>query len=271
MIRRIARPLLGSIFIYNGYNNLRNPDRFADAAAPLVHRVNEALPESPVLPTNSRAWVRLNAGVNVGGGLLLATGRFPRVASLALAGALVPTTFVEHPFWKESDPVARQQQQAHFVKNVSLFGGLLIAGFDTEGRPGAVWRTKRAVEHASDQVAAGLAAITPGAGAPSAPELSERVRDWAGTAHGLVAQAGERLTTAKDVAGEHLTEVAAKATPVVSDAVAAAAHGASALAEAANERLADAGERAPDHAHAAANAIRRTVGAGLRNTGQKPT
>ena len=41
------------------------------------------------------------------GGALLATGRMPRLASTLLAGALVPTTYAGHPFWKETDPERR--------------------------------------------------------------------------------------------------------------------------------------------------------------------
>ncbi|GAA4385606.1 DoxX family protein [Tsukamurella soli] len=258
MIRRIARPLLGSIFVYSGYQNLRSPDQTARAAEPLVDRLNDSLPDSALLPTGSRTWVRANAGVQMGGGLLLATGRFPRVASLALAGSLIPSTFVEHQFWNETDPVARQRQQTDFLKNISLFGGLLIAGFDTEGKPGPVWRTKRAVERASDHVSSGIAAITPTA-AEASSDLGERVHEWAGTAHDLAVQAGDRLAAARNVAGEHLTDAAAKTTPAVTDAVSTAAHRASVLAKAANERLGEAGERVPDYADAAADTIRRTA------------
>jgi hypothetical protein len=31
-----------------------------------------------------------------------------------------------------------------FFKNVSMVGGLLLAGVDTEGRPGVAWRARRA-------------------------------------------------------------------------------------------------------------------------------
>jgi hypothetical protein len=31
-----------------------------------------------------------------------------------------------------------------FFKNVSMMGGLLLAGVDTEGKPGVAWRARRA-------------------------------------------------------------------------------------------------------------------------------
>jgi uncharacterized membrane protein YphA (DoxX/SURF4 family) len=68
--------------------------------------------------------------VQVGGGALLAVGIFPRLAGLALAGSLVPTTFAGHPFWQIEDPTQRAQQRVHFLKNAAILGGLLIAAFD---------------------------------------------------------------------------------------------------------------------------------------------
>jgi len=39
---------------------------------------------------------------------------------------LIPTTFVGHPFWKESESAARKNQQVQFLKNLGLIGGLLL-------------------------------------------------------------------------------------------------------------------------------------------------
>jgi uncharacterized membrane protein YphA (DoxX/SURF4 family) len=38
---------------------------------------------------------------------------------------MIPTTYAGHPFWKETDPERRQQQRAHFFKNVAITGGLV--------------------------------------------------------------------------------------------------------------------------------------------------
>ena len=35
-------------------------------------------------------------------------------------------------------------QRIQFLKNVSMFGGLLLASVDTEGKPGVAWRARRA-------------------------------------------------------------------------------------------------------------------------------
>jgi putative oxidoreductase len=76
----------------------------------------------------------------------LATGRFPRLSALALAATLVPTTYAGHAFWEEKDPSAKSMQRIQFFKNISMMGGLLLAGVDTEGKPGVAWRARHAAK-----------------------------------------------------------------------------------------------------------------------------
>jgi len=90
--------------------------------------------------------VRINAGVQLAAAAALATGRAPRLSSAVLAASLLPTTIAGHPFWRESDPATKKLQRLNFFKGVSLVGGLLIAGVDTEGRPGVAWRARRAAK-----------------------------------------------------------------------------------------------------------------------------
>jgi len=108
-----------------------------------VPMVQKAAPNAPI-PSDAKTWVRINAGVHIVAGLALATGRAPRLSSLALAATVVPTTVAGHPFWEESDPGAKANQKIHFFKNLSMLGGLLLAGVDTEGKPGLAWRAKHA-------------------------------------------------------------------------------------------------------------------------------
>ena len=120
-IRSLARPMLASMFVVGGIDALRNP-------GPRVQAVEGAGLSSP------DQLVKVNSITHLVGGLALATGRLPRLAALALAGTLVPTTYVGHPFWAAPDEAAKKQQQIHFFKNVSLLGGLLLASADTGGR-----------------------------------------------------------------------------------------------------------------------------------------
>ncbi len=112
----IARPLAASIFILSGGDVIRDPSDRARAAASM------GVPQPELA-------VRANAVVMMLAGAALALGIFPRRAAALLAGTLVPTTLAGHPFWKEQDPQKRKGQLAHFLKNLSILGGLLfIAG-----------------------------------------------------------------------------------------------------------------------------------------------
>ncbi len=138
--RRIARPLLASIFIAGGVDALRNPMGKVKAAEAVVGPLGERYSS---LPSDPEALVRLNGAVQVGAGGLLAIGRFPRLASVALICSIVPTTYAGHRFWEETDEATRDQQRMHFFKNLGLLGGLILAALDTEGEPSLSWRAKR--------------------------------------------------------------------------------------------------------------------------------
>jgi uncharacterized membrane protein YphA (DoxX/SURF4 family) len=146
LVRFIARPMLASIFVVQGFNKLRNPDSVAARAKPVVDRLTPTLEKfAPQVPTDARALVRISGAVDLGAGVMLATGTFPRTASLVLATSLLPSTVVGHPLWEsDSDPAERANQRVHFLKNIGLAGGLLVASVDTEGRPGLGWRARRA-------------------------------------------------------------------------------------------------------------------------------
>jgi putative oxidoreductase len=147
LIRRLARPMLASTFVFGGIQALRNTPALAEASKPVNDEIRDladkVAPQVNV-PTDDKTLVRINAGVHIVAGLGLATGRAPRLCALALAGTVVPTTIAGHPFWEEKDKAARTQQMTHFFKNVSMLGGLVLAGIDTEGRPGVAWRTQNA-------------------------------------------------------------------------------------------------------------------------------
>ena len=145
LVRRIARPLLASTFVYGGVQTLRNPQSRVPGAAPIVEQLSEiADKQLPVQVSHDvEQWVKVNAGVQVGAGALLALGRFPRFSALTLATSLVPTTLAGHRFWEHEDPEERFGQTSNFLKNTSMLGGLLLAAVDTEGKPSVGWRARK--------------------------------------------------------------------------------------------------------------------------------
>jgi putative oxidoreductase len=147
--RTFARPMLASMFLVGGFNAVKNPEKLAPRAQAVTDRLVPLLQKAvPMLPSDPVTLARLNGGVQLVAGAALATGRAPRISAATLALTLIPTTAAGHRFWEEPDPAVRVQQRNHFFKNVSMFGGLIIAAGDTEGQPGVVWRTRRAARDA---------------------------------------------------------------------------------------------------------------------------
>jgi putative oxidoreductase len=147
--RLIARPMLASIFVVGAATALKNSSGTATKADAVTSRLVPLLQKAGIpVPEDPETLVKLNAGVQIGAGLALATGRAPRLSAAVLAVSLVPTTAAGHRFWEADDDATRTQQRLHFFKNVSLVGGLIIAAGDTEGRPGVAWRARRAAKDA---------------------------------------------------------------------------------------------------------------------------
>jgi putative oxidoreductase len=142
LIRRLARPMLAAIFIKGGVDTLLNPEPRVEKASPLLEKAAPNLPDQ--IPSEPGELVRIDAGVKIAAGTLLAINKFPRLASLALAGSIIPTTVAAHAFWEKSDPTEKTAEQQQFLKNVAILGGLVLAAVDTEGKPSLGWRGRRA-------------------------------------------------------------------------------------------------------------------------------
>ncbi|MDG4763097.1 DoxX family protein [Solwaraspora sp. WMMD406] len=152
-VRTTARALLSGIFIVSGARAVANPEPYVEQARPVTERVGPVLSRANQhIPTDPSSMVRMHGAAQLVGGLLLATGQLTRPAAAVLAGSLVPTTIAGHPFWSVADPEQRRLDQVHFLKNLGLLGGLLLAVADTQGRPGLRWRTDRAVRHGRRRV-----------------------------------------------------------------------------------------------------------------------
>src|SRR5215469_842354 len=74
VVRALARPMLASIFIIQGYDTFRRPERVAAKAEPVVRPVAERV---PVVPAKAEQAVQLNGAVQMTAGSLLALGRWP--------------------------------------------------------------------------------------------------------------------------------------------------------------------------------------------------
>ena len=130
-LRPAARIFTGSTYVLLGFDALRAPGARVEQAGPVLAAVRKAFP----LPEDDELVVRANAAVQVLCGALLMAGRAPRLASLALAGSLIPTTLAGHSYWTIEDPDVRKIQRIQFHKNLAMIGGLLFAALDEPCTP----------------------------------------------------------------------------------------------------------------------------------------
>jgi uncharacterized membrane protein YphA (DoxX/SURF4 family) len=197
--RRIARPLLASIFVVGGWDALWNPEGKAKKAEAVSQPLSENV---GVDQLDAKTLVRINGAVQIGGGVLLAVGKYRRLAALALIGSIIPTTYAGHRFWEESDPATRSQQKMHFLKNLGLLGGLILAAFDTEGEPSLGWRAKRQARELETAIGVGKAKARRARQSVSASSLTGTKAGKRTIREGRAVRrrAGERLTAGLDLA-----------------------------------------------------------------------
>jgi putative oxidoreductase len=110
--RKLGRVLVAAPLVYGGYGAAKDPGHRHEVIAKV------GFPESPEI-------VRANGIAMVVGGVALALGIAPRVASLGLIASLGATTYAGHPFWLEDDPDKRKAQLMQFGKNLGMIGALL--------------------------------------------------------------------------------------------------------------------------------------------------
>ena len=71
--------------------------------------------------------VVLSGVMIVVGGLMVALGVWGDLGALLLLVFVLATAFLIHAFWKFADPHQRMDQQVHFMKNLGLAGGSILA------------------------------------------------------------------------------------------------------------------------------------------------
>jgi putative oxidoreductase len=248
--RRIARPLLASIFVVGGWDALWNPEGKAKKAEAVSEPFSESI---GVDQLDAKTLVRINGAVQIGGGVLLAVGKYRRLAALALIGSIVPTTYAGHRFWEESDPTTRAQQKMHFLKNLGLLGGLVLAAFDTEGEPSLGWRAKRQAREFETVI---------GVGQAKARRARKSVRR----------RAGERLTAGLDLAhkvasdSEELRHARDGVADAVRDSSGTATHALQQAASIVSDVVRQLEPVARDATHAGLDAIAPYVASGTERT-----
>ncbi|MFP3714410.1 DoxX family protein [Puerhibacterium sp. TATVAM-FAB25] len=151
LLRRFARPLLATSFVYDGVQAALHPAEHTAAAREGAALATERLGVKPLSDAQLTLCVRVHGAATALAGLLLGLGKAPRTAALALAALTVPLAVVNQPF--TSKGAERQARTTRFVRNLGAVGAALIAGVDTEGRPGVAWRVSHARQAAAKATA----------------------------------------------------------------------------------------------------------------------
>jgi uncharacterized membrane protein YphA (DoxX/SURF4 family) len=169
LLRAAARTMLASYFVVSGVKAIKDPAPLVPAAEPLADRLVPLLKQyapgqvANIIPEDAATLVRVNGAAQILGGLALATGKGRRLGALLLAASILPSTVAKHPFWTRTDPDEKALDRAHFLKNISLLGGVLLASADTEGKPSISYRAHKGGESLAKDARKARKSLTKGA------------------------------------------------------------------------------------------------------------
>jgi len=209
--------MLATTFITRGVEALKSPKPAADAARPTLEGLSKLPdPVGPNVPTNAETVAKVTAGVQIGAGLLLASGKLPRLSSAALAVSVVPGSLGSHAFWNETDPARKAAERRALFSDVSLIGGLIIASVDLEGRPSLGWRSRRAARKVSERVTSVLPSEAPNALID--PELVDKWGENLQSGLHVGAERGRELAHVALERGSELADVARDRAPELVEA-----------------------------------------------------
>jgi putative oxidoreductase len=106
-----GRILMSLLFIMSGWGKLT---AFSGTAG---YMASAGMPHPELL-------LPFAIAIELGGGLMLLFGWKTRLAALALFVFTIPATLIFHNFWA-ADAANAQNQMIHFMKNVTILGGML--------------------------------------------------------------------------------------------------------------------------------------------------
>lgn len=109
----IGRVLFVVLFFSSAFGHFTQTDAMTDYAR------SRGLPQP-------RIAVLAGGVVLAVGGLSVLLGVWADLGALLLVIMLVPTAFLMHQFWKETDPQAKQGEMIHFNKDLALAGAALM-------------------------------------------------------------------------------------------------------------------------------------------------
>jgi uncharacterized membrane protein YphA (DoxX/SURF4 family) len=108
----IGRVLFAALFLGSAVGHLTQTDAMAGYAA------SRGVPMARPATLVTGVLILL-------GGLSVLLGVWGDLGALLLLVFLLPTAFLMHAFWRETDPTAKQAEMVHFNKDIALAGAAL--------------------------------------------------------------------------------------------------------------------------------------------------
>lgn len=108
----IGRVLFAVLFLGSAFGHLTQTDAMAGYAA------SRGVPMARPATLFTGVLILL-------GGLSVLLGVWGDLGALLLLVFLLPTAFLMHGFWRDTDPTAKQAEMVHFNKDVALAGAAL--------------------------------------------------------------------------------------------------------------------------------------------------
>lgn len=109
----IGRIIIGFYYLMNAYNH------FAQTEAMTQMTAAKNVPSPRLAVQGTGVLLML-------GGLSLLLGIYPVVGVALIVIFLLPTTFMMHNFWADTDPAMRMSNMLNFMKNMALIGYTLM-------------------------------------------------------------------------------------------------------------------------------------------------
>ena len=194
MIRKFARPMLASVFVWDGVDTLRNTSEHVADTESVLKRLRKVLPReyAGYIPNDPELVTRALGGAKTAAGTTLALGKAPRTSAAVLALTHVPK-LVGNAFWAADSKKDKEAQRNSFITNTALLGALAIVTQDTEGKPSARWRAAKASARANKKIQRAL---------PGKSEQQKFAEDFSNRANEIssdvTTKANDWFETAKD-------------------------------------------------------------------------
>lgn len=158
MLRQVARPMLGSWFIYDGYDALRHPSEHIEIARAPINKAVGMVGGEPLDDSTIKTIVQAQGAATILLGTALAFSKTPRTAGLLLAVSTAPHAILAAPIKK--DDLTRSARMKPFLAKVAAVGAALLVAADTNGKPSMGWRVAKARTERAEARAAKDSALT---------------------------------------------------------------------------------------------------------------